>query len=342
MSNVHAFTSFTYSYLNRARVLASSIRRQHPDWVIWAIVTDKLPSGLLLPDAFAAFDKVVTAEELFGDGSAQWLFTHDIVEACTAVKGRALQRILREPYAEKVIYFDPDIAVFNKMDPVLSLLNVNSIILTPHQLDPEDRTDHSAIQDNEIGSLMHGAYNLGFISVNQSLEAHRFTNWWADRLEDWCHDRRDIGVFVDQKWCDLIPCFFDDVKVLRDPGYNVASWNLSKRKLQFDTDGQAMINGRPLRFFHFTKLGPTADVMTRRYAKDNAEIYEVWRWYRQEVEAATEPAIPKDWWHYGAFDNGVLIPKRARVLYREQQELRKTFPEPFRTGPGSFHDWLKL
>ena len=42
---IHAFTSFSYSYLNRARVLASSLRRQHPDWVIWAVMTDKEPEG---------------------------------------------------------------------------------------------------------------------------------------------------------------------------------------------------------------------------------------------------------------------------------------------------------
>jgi hypothetical protein len=339
---VHAFTSFSFSYLNRARVLASTLRRLHPDWVIWAVLTDKAPVGFEFDILIENFDQVVTAEDLFGSDTNRWLFGHDIVEACTAVKGRALQHILQDPTAEKVVYFDPDIAVFNSMDPVIDLLDTYAIVLTPHQLDPEARADVQAIRDNEIASLDFGIFNLGFIAVSQHPEAHRFAQWWADRLFDWCHDRRDIGVFVDQKWCNLIPCFFDSVKVLRDPGYNVASWNLSQRTMSYDSDGRALINGQPLRFYHFTKLGPIGDAMTRRYAGDNTEIYELWWWYSQEVISATDPAIPKGWWHYGAFDNGTVIEKTVRELFRDRQDLRKTFNEPFATGPGSFFEWLKL
>lgn len=290
---VHAYTSFTFSYLNRARVLATSLRRQHPDWVIWAVLTDKPPAGFDFDLATEAFDRMITAEELFGEETDRWLFGHDIVEACTAVKGRAHSRILQEPGVKHVVYFDPDIAVFNSMDPVIEILENHSIVLTPHQLDPEAADDTRAILDNEIASLDYGSFNLGFVATNTSPEAVRFARWWDDRLHNWCHDRRDIGVFVDQKWCNLVPCFFDGVKVLRDPGYNVASWNLSQRKMRFDTHGQALINGLPLRFYHFTKLGPVGETMTRRYAGTNTEIYELWWWYRHQVVAFTDPAIPR-------------------------------------------------
>lgn len=339
---VHAFTSFTYSYLNRARVLASSLRKQHSDWVIWAIIVDKPPPGYNLDLAVEEFDRLVTAEDLFGAQTNCWLFGHDIVEACTAVKGRALRYILADPTAEKVFYFDPDIAVLNSMDPVVRMLDEDAIVLTPHQLDPEPAAELQAIRDNEIGSLNFGVFNLGFIAVSQHPETHRFAKWWEERLYDWCHDRQDIGVFVDQKWCNLIPCFFDRVKVLRDPGYNVASWNLSQREMRFDADGMALINGAPLRFYHFTKLGPTGDLMTRRYAADNTEVYELWWWYRHAVAHATDPAIPKAWWHYGTFDNGKPIEKNLRELFRDRQDLRKAFDDPFRTGPGTFYEWLKL
>lgn len=339
---VHAFTSFSYSYLNRARVLAATLRQQHPDWVIWAVMVDKEPDGFKLDLAAEDFDRLLTAEELFGESTEMWLFGHDIVEACTAVKGRALQHILADPTAEKVVYFDPDIAVFNSMDPVIDLLDTHSIVLTPHQLEPEAADDRIAIIDNEVGSLNFGVFNLGFVAVSQDKEAHRFAQWWADRLHDWCHDRQDIGVFVDQKWCNLVPCFFDDVKVLRDPGYNVASWNLSKRKMSFDAVGNALINDKLLRFYHFTKLGPIGDVMTRRYAGGNTEVYELWWWYRHEVAAATDPLIPKGWWHYGTFDDGTPIEKNIRELYRNRPDLQKAFPSPYTTGPNSFFNWLKI
>lgn len=338
---IHAYTSFSYSYLDRARVLASSLRQQHPDWVIWAVLTDEAPPGYELDWSAEDYDRMITAKELFGDETEQWLFGHDIVEACTAVKGKALQVIMDEPDCEQVFYFDPDIAVFNPMTPVLDALRTHSIVLTPHQIDPEPRADKMAIRDNEVTSLDYGVFNLGFIAVRNDAEARRFADWWADRLHDWCHDRLDIGVFVDQKWCNLIPCFFDDVKVLRDPGLNVASWNLSQRTMTFGPDGTALMNGEPLRFYHFTKLGKVGQTMTERYAGDNTEIYELWLWYQRSVEAAVDPRLPKGWWHYGTFDNGVKIPKPVRELYRDRMDLRAAFPDPYVTGEGKFFGWLR-
>ena len=337
---VHAFTSCSYSYLNRARVLASTLRAQHPDWVIWLVMTDKEPNDFRLDMDREDYDRILTVEDLYGEVTEQWLFGHDIVEACTAVKGRACVRILQDPDCEKLLYFDPDTAVFNPMTPIIELLETHSIVLTPHQTDPEPKDQRVAIWDNEISSLDYGSYNLGFIAMANDEEGRRFAQWWDDRLTDWCHDRLDIGIFVDQKWCNLVPCFFDKVKTLRDPGYNVASWNLSQRAMRYDDEGNALINDVLLRFYHFTKLGAVGDVMTQRYAKDNVEIYELWWWYRNQVMAASDTGIPKGWWYYGTFDNGVKIPKSVRELYRDRTDLRAAFPTPLQTAGESLYSWV--
>jgi hypothetical protein len=326
---IHAFTSFSFSYLNRARVWANSIRRYHPDWVVWAVITDKEPAGFLFDLAHEPFDKLLKVEDLYGDMTEQWLFGHDVVEACTAVKGRALLQIMAEPDAEKIFYFDPDTAVFNDMTPVLEILDTFSIVLTPHQIDPEDADDFSAIMDNEVAALQYGAFNLGFIAVANDSEARRFATWWKERLDDWCHDSLDVGIFVDQKWCNLIPCFFDRVMILRDPGYNVASWNLSKRTLYFNDSGTCLVNTYPLRFYHFTKLGPIGDAMTSRYAKDNTEVYEIWSSYRRWIAEETDSRIPPGYWHYGRSTTGSVIRKSIREIYRSQTNLRAVYPNPF-------------
>lgn len=327
--SIHAYTSFTYSYLNRARVWAKSLKRLHPDWVIWAIITDKEPEGFAFNLDNEPFNEVLTAEDLMGDETERWLFGMDIVEACTAVKGRALQYILNQSDCNKVLYFDPDTAVFNSMQPVVDILKDYSIVLTPHQIDPEPAEDHVAIEDNEIGSLRWGVFNLGFLAVANDAEGNRFAGWWADRLHDYCHDRTDIGIFVDQKWCNLVPCFFDRVKVLRDPGYNVASWNLSQRKFSFDDVGNLMVNGHPLRFFHFTKLGIIGDSMTARYAKNNVEVYETWSAYKRWIEENTDSRIPKGYWYYNSFSDGTLIVKSIREKYRIRTDLKKLIKNPF-------------
>ncbi len=337
---IHTFTSFSYSYLNRARVLAEGLKRLHPDWVLWAVLTDVAPDGMEHDWECETYDHVLTAANLFGEETESWLFGHDIVEACTAVKGAAACRILDEPGCEKLFYFDPDIAVFNPMDEIVELLDDHDIVLTPHQIAPEPRAAHQAIRDNEITSLSHGAYNLGFIALANRSEGRRCAEWWSDRLKDWCHDRRDIGLFVDQKWCDLIPCFFDNVCVHRDPGCNVASWNLSHRRVDIDESGQIRVNGAPLKFYHFTKLGPIGDTMTQRYARDNTEVYELWAWYREAVAAATDARIPDGYWHYRTFDDGTAIPPDVRRLYRERKDLRAAFPQP-RNVENGFRGWLE-
>jgi len=335
---VHAYTSFSYSYLNRARVLAETLRRLHPEWVLWAVITDKEPPRFSFDITSENFDHVLTAEQLFGDETESWLFGMDVVEACTAVKGEALKRILDAPGVGAVLYFDPDIAAFSDMGSLVHELERSSLLLTPHQTDPEPRGSAQAIMDNEISALQYGAFNLGFIGVRNDPEGRRFAGWWDDRLRDWCHDRLDIGVFVDQKWCNLVPCFFDDVKIIRDPGCNVASWNLSQRLIETSAAGEVLVNGTPLKFYHFTKLGPIGDAMTQRYAGDNANVFEIWWWYARRVEAHTDAGIPTRWWYYGVFDNGVSIPKEARVLYRSRKDLRDAFPKPFSVSSG-YYDW---
>ncbi len=336
-SPVVCFTSFTFGYLNRARVLAQSVKRFHPDWCFVALISDLPPAGFAFDLSEEPFDRVVWGHELPIPAISSWIFKHDLVELCTAVKGPMLELLLGRDI-EKVIYLDPDIAVFAPLDGIIEELDGASIVLTPHQLDPD--IDEMAIFDNEVGSLRHGTYNLGFIAVRNDEIGRRFAAWFADRLRSYCYDELDRGLFVDQKWCDLVPAFFDDVKILRDPGYNVASWNISQRRLTADDNGALLVNGQTLRFFHFTKLGPIGAVMTDRYAGDNLVVHEIWAWYRRSVKGATSVDLDPSSWHYGHFENSDAIPTDARRLYRTRKDLRGAFPEPFAVGPGSYHEWL--
>ena len=101
------------------------------------------------------------------------------------------------------------------------------------------------------------------------------------------------------------------------------------------------MNGAPLRFWHFTKLGAVGDAMTKRYAGRNFQVYEIWAWYKRQIAAATDPAIPERWWAYGTYDDGKPIAKAERVLYRERPDLQQAFPNPYASGRGSFQEWLE-
>src|SRR5205085_123121 len=226
-----------------------------------------------------------------------------------------------------VIYLDPDTALLGSLDPLLGWLEDHDILLTPHLIDPND--DDVAIRDNDLSASRTGIFNLGFVAIRTTGEGARFAKWWNDRLLSYCYDDMPNGMFVDQRWCDHVPALFDKVKVVRDPGYNVASWNLSTRTVAVQKDGRITVNGQPLRFWHFTKLGPIGDGMTKRYAGRNFPVYEIWAWYKRQIEAATEPDIPERWWAYGAYADGTPIEQRDRVLYRQQTDLQAAVPNPF-------------
>ncbi len=190
-SRVHCFTSFTFSYLPRAQILARTLRSVHDDWVLWAVVPDEPPNGNDC-GLSAEFDHVVFAKDLGVPQFRNWLFKHDIVEASTAVKGEMLRRVFFDG-AEKVIYLDPDIAVFNSLDDVLKKLDTHSIILTPHQVCPNDT--EGLVRDNEMTSLKYGTFNLGFAAVRNDHIGRQFSDWWARQLHFACYDDVPNGIF---------------------------------------------------------------------------------------------------------------------------------------------------
>ncbi len=336
MPDVVCFTSVSLSYLDRARVLAETVKRVHPDWTLCICICDRPhPSFRFNLDA-EAFDRVVWVEDLDIPDIRSWIFKHDVVELCTAVKGYLLANLLDEGFG-KVVYLDPDIAVFSSLANIERLLDTSTIVLTPHVVAPEDHDQ--AIADNEIGTLKHGTYNLGFLAVRNCPEARRFAEWWRSRLHQYCYDDVANGLFTDQRWCDLVPCFFDDVHILRDPGYNVASWNLNRRPISFDGDGNILAGGVPLRFFHFTKVNSIGQIMLTRYAGGALGAFDLLKWYRQRLRTHAVPDLPAHYWAFAHFEDNEPIRREQRLLYRHRVDLQRAFPDPFSVGGHSFCSW---
>ena len=275
-SDIHAFTSVTSNYIPKARVLAESLKRVDPSVCFHLLLSDEPPPGFDL--TAEPFDKLILLEDLPIENFKQWVFSHRLVELCTAVKGAALDWIFENCDAQKVFYFDPDMAVFSRLDELICELDENSILLTPHQTDPE--TSLKGIIDNEMCSLRHGVFNLGFVGVANTGEGRRFVRWWRDRLLHFCHDDHSRSLFTDQKWVNLAPCMFDELKVLRSPAFNVATWNLSTRRATGSLDEGIMINGEPLGFYHFSGFDSGAqERQLKEYGDHSPVLFDLRNWY---------------------------------------------------------------
>jgi hypothetical protein len=337
---MHVFTSITANYLPKAAVLAHTLKRTNPDVTFHLLISDDIPADC--PAAtLAAFDHIVTPRQLPIADFESWAFRHSVVELCTAVKGAMVEYLFDTVGAERVFYFDPDIAVLGSLEQLNATLSQHSVALTPHQLEPE--TTRQAIIDNEICSLAHGVYNLGFLAVRRTDQGLRFARWWADRLRQFCHDDKPRGLFTDQRWVDLAPAFFDDIAILRDPGFNVATWNLTHRKATGEAPWNVRINGRPLVFYHFSGFDSGAQLtMLDRYGKESPVLFDLRDWYVAECEKFGQSLLGKRPGVWGSFDNGEPITREHRLLYRDRLDLHAAFPNPYATDDvsNSYFHWF--
>jgi hypothetical protein len=336
--DVVAFTSFTCAELAPALTLARDLKRRHPAWRVVGVLVDRPPDG---PDENwrSGFDRVLDAEALYGAGWRNFVFKHDAAEAAAAVKGRALLALLGEG-AGKAFYLAPDIALFGDLAEVEARLDVASILLTPHQAEPNE--GGQAIADNEALSMRYGVYNLSFLGVRNDPAGLALARWWTARLDGASYDELGGGAYDDQKHFDLAPALFDGVEVLRDPGCHVASWNLSRREIEISRDGRILVNGRfPLRFYNFANPYGDAAILTERYAGRRLAVYELAAFRKRALAASGAPVLPREGWAYGRFDDGAPIAGMARRLYRGDPELGARYPDPFAAGPDTYLAYLQ-
>lgn len=337
---MHIFTSITSNYIPKARVLAQSVKTHMPGVRFHLLLCDLPPSDFDVQ--VEPFDDLVLLEDLEIPQRDAWVFQHNVVELCTAVKGLGFAWLFERCGADKVVFLDPDIVVFSPLDRVAQLLDQHSIVLTPHQTEPE--TSRSAILDHEVSSLKHGVFNLGFLAVRNSAEGRRFVRWWSERLREFCYDDKGQGLFTDQKWVDLAPAFFSDIAILREPQFNVSTWNISHRELTGSPDGGVLVNGAPLCFYHFSGLDSGAlKVMMDVYGGDNPVLEELRHWYLRQCDDAGQKKYGGLASHYETYSNGERVKPAERLLYRYRIELQERFPNPYDCAveEGGYLGWYR-
>jgi glycosyltransferase involved in cell wall biosynthesis len=243
---------------------------------------------------------------------------------------------------QELLYFDPDILILRDLAPLWDLLDRHAIVLTPHVTTPVE----DDAKPGEVEILLAGAYNLGFLGLSLAPTTLRFLAWWAKRLYDGCRMAQRREMHVDQRWIDLVPGLFDGVHILRDPGYNVAYWNLHGRAIAF-RGGDVLANGQPCYFFHFSGLDLDNLAAVSRYQNrftlrslgDTARLYEQ---FKGMLLANGHEKTSRWAYAFGRFSNGVRIPDAARTLYHSLGDARARFGDPFQAGsPRSFYAWIQ-
>jgi glycosyltransferase involved in cell wall biosynthesis len=329
------FSIVSPNYRHYARVLMASIQREHPEWERFVLLVGG-DAGEVEEAGFTT----VPLDALELPDARGFCFRYTILELNTAVKPWMFAHLFDRGF-DRVIYFDPDIALFSRLEELDALAESSFLTLTPHLTGSiGDRDDHPS----ERSILQAGAYNLGFLAITRHRELDRFLDWWKQKLEFQCVVDLDRGLFVDQKWMDLAPGMFSDVAILRHDGYNVAYWNVAQRHVVAGNPDEGAggvttgvtVNGQPLRFFHFSGVEPASSELVSKHdstlrlaqAGDVRALVEA---FAEKVRDAGYETFRNAPYAFSTFSDGSTLPNAARILYRNSPEVRAAAgSDPFR------------
>jgi glycosyltransferase involved in cell wall biosynthesis len=313
---ISLFTIASKNYLPYVRMLFSSVAKIHPDYKLHLLLVDK-------NDEYIELNKepynIIEVQNIGIDFMLDMSLRYDIMEFNTAVKPFMFKWLFENTDTDAIIYLDPDIYVYSKMSRLEEILNSDtSIVLTPHITEP---LEDGKIPD-DYNMLQAGVFNLGFIAARRCDEAIAYFNWWGRRLQTQAIANFSLNLFTDQRWCDLAPCFLNNLKILKDAAYNVAYWNLPQRPLSGTAENGWFINDAKLVFFHFSGVNPLnpKSVSKHQNRLDWSEIAEYTQLFSNYLDGLLNCGwkTTRYWpYAYNAVSTAFTLHPLIRALYRE-------------------------
>jgi hypothetical protein len=329
--NRAACTIISPNYLAYARTLAASYLQHHPNHRFFVLIVADLHDATPF-QANANFQAISLYDIGLATPRAEAM-KFDILELNTNVKPTFLKHLIAQHNIDQLLYLDPDIFVYAPLAPVFEALDRGaSAVLTPHITAPVFDGRSPSEQD----LLYNGTYNLGFIAVQRTAST-AVLDWWERRCLDLGFSEGRTGLFVDQKWMNLVPGLFPNIAILRNPGLNIAYWNLHERRLSAAPTGYTVTTtasqSAPLCFFHFSGIVPSdpsnLSKHTNRFTlAERPDIQTLFAAYKSAVLSQKDPTLESIPYGFDNFSDGATITRLARRLYAAHQQ-HFTDADPF-------------
>jgi len=232
-----------------ARAVAGSFLQQHTDYSFFIGLIDVHDQKLA--NWYQGY-RIVNVQDIGIGHLDEMTRQYNISELSCALKSYFCDYFIRtEPNASEILYLDSDLYVYSPLKEIEQLHQQYDILLTPHLIRP---MHFDGKQPDEVAYLATGTYNGGFFSFKVNDNSKAFIKWWCERMRYYCYYKLEEGLFVDQKWMNLIPVFFDKVWIIKHAGYNVSYWNLHERNIT-QRGNEFFVNDEyPLVFFHYSSI----------------------------------------------------------------------------------------
>lgn len=253
---MHVCTVINKAWVAHARALAESLHAHEPQSHMSVLIVDSI-EGFIDP-AQEPFEILSPRDMQIEDFEAMSV-RYGITSLCCALKPWVLRRLLERD--EPVVYLDSDVRVFSPFDGLSEALQEHPLLLTPHLLEP---LADDGLEPSELSILLAGSFNLGFAAARATPEVQALLSWWSERLRTGSRLDPGHGMVFDQRWTDLMPGMSAQVGRWRDPGVNAGYWRAASSHFE-QVDGRIMVDGVPLRSFHFTGFEPERPERLSRY-----------------------------------------------------------------------------
>lgn len=275
-------------------------------------------------------DEIVLAKDMNIPHFTKLAFKHSVLELSCLLKYYTMMYAMKKYTNEdEFVYLDSDMMVYSPFEEITKKFENFSIVLTPHRIAP-DPWEHF---------LKDGTFNGGFFAVKRSKDGEEFLKWIISRLNVKNYIDEEQGLFVDQKWLNLAPAYFN-VCILRHPGYNLAGWNLHEpdRKQMTKIGGVLRVRDKKLRLIHFSGIG----IFFERVLNDwfptnkNHPLFQLLDEYVKEWDEMGRNVIQKIPWSYDFYESGERVSSEVRAKIKYHPEFLYLYEKPFKMSNKDF------
>lgn len=181
---------------------------------------------------------------------------------------------LMNDYQEDIIIIGADCELFA---PLEISFDDKDVWIVPHVKAPlENRQYMAQIYDT-------GHANADFIALKNCENSKNILSWLISVTED----GKKTGAFYEQTWLSSIPFLFDNVGIIRHPGYNVGYWDVNHTTLCF-REGNYEINGKPLVLFQYSGYVKGEPMKMSRHSQElcrHSLVYHIYKKYDDRIES---------------------------------------------------------
>lgn len=144
-----------------------------------------------------------------------------------------------------LLYLDADVYLFNDIEILYKEIGEASIAMCSHRIP----------WYISIVSKNYGMYNVGVNAFRNDEDGIACLKQWHKDCREWTSEQVDypLSFFSDQIWLDKWPNKYQNIKVLKHIGINVAPWNAIQYNFSIK-DEKYFVNDKPLVIYHFSSI----------------------------------------------------------------------------------------